>query len=139
MADSGTPPSTENVSSFKIARKPRTYKCAEYNVAWICALPDTELLAARVLLDEEHHTPPYNTQYDRNTYVFGKFEKHKIVIACLPNGRPGNVNADHLTEPMFHTFPNIKISLLVGIEKGVPQESPQDPLEDIYLEDVVIG
>ncbi len=139
MAESGTSTLTEGGSSFKIARGTRTYECADYNVAWICALRDTELLAARILLDEEHNTPAYNTQYDRNIYICGKFGEHKVVVACLPSGRSGNVNAGHLTGPMFHTFPNIKITLLVGIGGGVPPQSAQDPSEDMYLGDVVIG
>ncbi|KAL8748287.1 MAG: hypothetical protein Q9184_007427 [Pyrenodesmia sp. 2 TL-2023] len=98
-------------SPFKIVRGQGTFKCADYNVAWICAL-EIELLAARVLLDEQHTTP---------------------------SGRSGNVNAGHLTGPMFHTFPNIKTTLLVGIGGGVPRQAPQDPLEDIYLGHVVIG
>ncbi|KAL8904950.1 MAG: hypothetical protein Q9207_002944 [Kuettlingeria erythrocarpa] len=125
-------------SPFKIVRGHGTFKCADYNVAWICAL-EIELFAARVLLDEQHATPSYNTNYDRNTYICGKIGEHKVVVACLPSGRFGNVNAGHLTGPMFHTFPNIKITLLVGIGGGVPREAPQDPLEDIYLGDVVIG
>ncbi|KAL8983784.1 MAG: hypothetical protein Q9205_002071 [Flavoplaca limonia] len=139
MAESSTSSSTEASSSFKIVRGHGTSECADYNVAWICALRDTELLAARVLLDEEHTTPPYNTEYDRNTYICGKIGEHKVVVACLPSGRSGNVNAGHLTGPLFHTFPNIKITLLVGIGGGVPRQEPQDPLEDIYLGDVVIG
>ncbi|KAL9015118.1 MAG: hypothetical protein Q9173_000258 [Seirophora scorigena] len=126
-------------SSFKIVRGHGTSKCADYNVAWICALRDTELLAARGLLDEEHTTPPYDTRYDRNTYICGKIGEHMVVVACMPSGRSGNVNAGHLTGPLFHTFPNIKITLLVGIGGGVPRQGPQDPLEDIYLGDVVIG
>ena len=139
MAESSTSTFAESGSSLKIVRETRSYRCADYNVAWICALRDTELLAARVLLDEEHNTPPYNTQYDRNTYVCGKAGAHNVVLACLPSGRSGNVNAGHLTGPMFHTFPNIKITLLVGIGGGVPLQSPQDPLEDTYLGDVVVG
>ncbi|KAL8651856.1 MAG: hypothetical protein Q9210_003030 [Variospora velana] len=126
-------------SSFKIVRGHGAFKCADYNVAWICALRDTELLAARGLLDEEHTTPPYDTKYDRNTYICGKIGEHKVVVACMPSGRSGNVNAGHLTGPLFHTFPNIKITLLVGIGGGVPRQGPQDLLEDIYLGDVVIG
>ena len=117
----------------------KTYQCADYNVAWICALFDTELLAARLLLDEQHGTPSYSNQYDQNTYVYGSFGEHKVVIACLPSGRTGNVNASHLTGPMFHTFPNIKITLLVGIGGGVPLQSSRESSEAMYLGDVVIG
>lgn len=138
MAESSTSSSMEASSSFKIVRGHGKFKCADYNVAWICAL-ETELLAARVLLDEQHTTPSYNTNYDQNTYICGTIGEHKVVVACLPSGRSGNVNAGHLTGPMFHTFPNIKITLLVGTGGGVPRQAPQNLSEDIYLGDVVIG
>ncbi|KAL8850125.1 MAG: hypothetical protein Q9221_004942 [Calogaya cf. arnoldii] len=117
----------------------RTSSSIDYNVAWICALPHIELLAARMLLDKQHNTPQYDTKYDQNTYICGQIGDHKVVVACMPSGRPGNVSAGHLTGPLFHTFPNIKITLLVGIGGGVPRQGHQDPLEDIYLGDVVIG
>ncbi|KAL8643086.1 MAG: hypothetical protein Q9226_008433 [Calogaya cf. arnoldii] len=139
MAESSTSSSIGGASPFKIVRGHATFKCADYNVAWICALRDTELLAARILLDEEHNTPQYDTKYDQNTYICGKVGEHKVVVACMPSGRSGNVSAGHLTGPLFHTFPNIKITLLVGIGGGVPRQGHQDPLEDIYLGDVVIG
>jgi hypothetical protein len=120
-------------------KKTKQLNCAEYNVAWICALPDTELLAARVLLDEEHVTPIFDTKYDRNVYTCGSVGGHRVVLACLPSGRSGNVSASHLTTPMFNTFPNIKITLLVGIGGGVPIDLRAHPREDIYLGDVVVG
>lgn len=129
----------EGDSSFSIVRKHGICKCAEYTVAWVCVLGDTELLAARILLDEEHNTPQYNTEYDRNTYICGKIGEHKVVVACLPSGRSGNLNAGHLTGPLFGTFPNIKITLLVGIAGAVPKPELQGLLDDVYLGDVVIG
>ncbi|EJT71515.1 hypothetical protein GGTG_10772 [Gaeumannomyces tritici R3-111a-1] len=33
----------------------------DYHVAWICPVRDVELLPARLMLDEEHSTPDYNT------------------------------------------------------------------------------
>jgi nucleoside phosphorylase len=114
-------------------------KCSEYTVAWICALR-AELLAARLMLNEEHNPPAYNTNYDENTYVFGSIEGHEVVLASLPKGETGNTNAGRLTGAMFHTFPNIKIALLVGIGGGVPRPhlSPE-PLQNIHLGDVVVG
>ena len=123
----------------RIVKNSETFKCTDYNVAWICALRDTELLAARLLLDEEHRAPSYSTQHDQNTYICGRIGEHMVVVVCFPSGRSGNVNAGHLTGPLFYIFPNIKITLLVGIGGGVPQQSPEDPSEDIYLGDVVIG
>ena len=54
-------------------------------------------------------------------------------------GQSGNVNAGHLTGPMFQTFPNIKITVLVGIGGGVPIHLLREPSEDIYLGDIVVG
>jgi hypothetical protein len=127
-------------ASFKKDRnKTKRLACADYNVAWICALPDTELLVARVLLDEEHVTPIFDTKYDRNVYTCGLVGGHRVVLACLPSGRSGNVSASYLTTLIFNTFPNIKITLLVGIGGGVPIDIRVPAREDIYLGDVVVG
>ncbi|KAI9697369.1 MAG: hypothetical protein M1836_004647 [Candelina mexicana] len=69
MAGSSESPLADKGSSFTIAQRRVNFKCPDYNVGWICALP--KLLAARVLLDEEHEPPSYNTRYDRNTYICG--------------------------------------------------------------------
>jgi nucleoside phosphorylase len=120
--------------------KVKQLRCADYNVAWICALPHVELLAARLMLDEEHTPPSFDNDYDDNTYIFGTIQGHRIVIATLPKGQAGNVNAGRLTGPMFKTFANIKIALLVGVGGGVPKTQPcKSPLEDVHLGDVVVG
>ena len=50
------------------------------------------------------------------------------------------VNAGHLVNPLTRSFPNLKVTLLVGIGGGIPREKPnEDPNEDIRLGDVVIG
>lgn len=116
------------------------YLRTDYNVAWICPLPDVELLPARLMLDERHDPPSIDTTYDDNTYICGMIKGHRVVIATLPKGLTGNVNASRLTGPLFKSFPNIKIALLVGIGGGVPRSEPSnDPLEDIHLGDVVVG
>lgn len=118
----------------------RRLRCADYHVAWICPLADVELLPARLMLDEEHSTPPYDTHYDENTYICGTINGHAVVIATCPQGETGNVNAGRLTGPMFKTFPNIRMALLVGIGGGIPRATvSEDPLEDIHLGDVVVG
>ncbi|KAF2679131.1 hypothetical protein K458DRAFT_394281 [Lentithecium fluviatile CBS 122367] len=55
--------------------------CDDYHVAWVCPLADVELLPARLMLDEEHPTPPYDTHYDENTYICGTINGHAVVIA----------------------------------------------------------
>lgn len=114
--------------------------CADYHVAWVCPLADVELLPARLMLDDEHLTPSYDTHYDENTYICGAINGHAVVIATCPLGETGNVNAGRLTGPMFKTFPNIRMTVLVGIGGGIPRSVPsEDPLDDIHLGDVVVG
>ncbi|KAH7088968.1 hypothetical protein FB567DRAFT_591081 [Paraphoma chrysanthemicola] len=114
--------------------------CSDYHVAWICPLADVELLPARLMLDEEHPAPPYNTHYDDNTYICGSIGGHTVVVATCPQGETGNVNAGRLTGAMFRTFPNIRMAVLVGIGGGIPSsEVSEDPLENVHLGDVVVG
>ena len=123
-----------------MASSDRQLTCADYHVAWICPLADVELLPARLMLDEEHPTPPYNTHYDENTYICGTIKGHTVVVATCPPGETGNVNAGRLTGSMFKTFPNIRMAVLVGIGGGIPQpDVSEDPLDDIHLGDVVVG
>ncbi|KAH6614244.1 nucleoside phosphorylase domain-containing protein [Boeremia exigua] len=114
--------------------------CDDYHVAWICAVADLELLPARLMLDKELPTPPYNTHYDENTYICGLINGHAVVIATCPRGETGNVNSGRLTGSMFKTFRNIRMAVLVGIGGGIP--SPvvsEESLENIHLGDVVVG
>lgn len=114
--------------------------CDDYHVAWICPLADVELRPARLMLDEEHETPPYDTYYDENTYRCGAINGHAVVIATCSQGETGNVNAERLTGPMFKTFPNIRMVVLVGIGGGIPRSTlSNDPLENLHLGDVVVG
>lgn len=123
-----------------MASSNRQLSCADYHVAWICALADVELLPARLMLDEEHPTPPYDTHYDENTYICGAIQGHAVAIATCPHGETGNVNAGRLTGSMFKTFPNIRMAVLVGIGGGIPQADVlEDPLDNIHLGDVVVG
>jgi nucleoside phosphorylase len=118
----------------------KRFSCEDYHVAWICPVADVELLPARLMLDEQHSTPQYDTQYDENTYIYGAIGGHTVVIATCPQGQTGNVNAGRLTGTMFKTFPNIRMAVLVGIGSGIPRvNASKDPLDDIHLGDVVVG
>ncbi|KAL3422946.1 Ankyrin repeat domain-containing protein 50-like protein 3 [Phlyctema vagabunda] len=111
----------------------------QYTVAWLCALPESEQVAARLVLDEKHEAPS-QTIDDENSYFFGSINGHNIVVACLPPGQPGVVSASKLVGPMMRSFPSLKIYLFVGIGGGVPHDPPmKDPEEDIHLGDVVVG
>lgn len=111
-----------------------------YHVAWICPVADLELLPAILMLDEEHDAPEIDTLTDENVYEFGSAAGHNIVLATCRQGMTGNVNISSITSPLFKTFPNIRMTLLVGIGGGVPQpDFFFDPLNDLRLGDVVVG
>ncbi|KAI0382512.1 kinesin light chain [Hypomontagnella monticulosa] len=112
----------------------------DYHVAWICPVSDLEVLPSRLMFDKEHDTPDYDISYDKNIYTCGEMVGHNVVLASCPPGLTGNVNAGHVASPMFNTFPNIYMAVLVGIGGGVPHPIPlEDPAEDIHLGDVVVG
>lgn len=120
--------------------KRRKLKREDYHVAWICPVADLELLPARLMLDEEHDTPQYDTHFDDNTYVCGSIKGHTVVIGTLPAGETANVNAARLSGAMFRTFPSIRMALLVGIGGGIPSATVStDSLENVHLGDVVVG
>ncbi|KAH8122467.1 ankyrin repeat-containing domain protein, partial [Trichoderma asperelloides] len=105
----------------------------DYTVGWICAIT-TEHVAARAFLDEEHALPQFVSPHDNNNYTLGRIGKHNIVIAVLPHGEYGLSSAASVARDMLHSFPNIRIGLMVGIGGGAPSEK-----HDIRLGDVVVS
>ncbi|KAJ4861517.1 ankyrin repeats (3 copies) domain-containing protein [Trichoderma breve] len=88
---------------------PNTRSHADYNVGWVCALPQ-EQTAAMAMLDERHESlskPPTDT----NAYTLGSI-------------------AATVATQMVQTFPSIKIGLLVGIGGGIP---PKVRLGDVVV------
>ncbi|CAH0042641.1 unnamed protein product [Clonostachys rhizophaga] len=105
----------------------------DYTVGWICAIKP-EFIAAQVFLDEPHEDPEYISQHDNNTYALGRMGKHNIAIAALPMGEYGTISAATVARDMMHTFPNIRVGLMVGIGGGAPSDR-----HDIRLGDIVVG
>lgn len=106
---------------------------SEYIVGWICAI-STEYVAAQAFLDEKHEGPEYVSPNDNNDYTLGKVGKHNVVIAVLPGGEYGIASAAIVARDMLHSFPNIRIGLMVGIGGGAPSQK-----HDIRLGDVVVS
>lgn len=104
----------------------------DYTVGWLCAI-SPERIAARMFLDEEHARPDFLSPGDNNAYTLGKMGKHNVVIACLPLGEYGIAAAANVSRDMVRSFPNVRISLLVGVAGGVPCK------HDVRLGDVVVG
>ena len=103
-----------------------------YTVGWISAI-GTENVAAMAFLDEEHEVPNVSTN-DDNVYTLGKIGKHNVVVAVLPDGEYGTDSAACVARDMVHSFPNIRIGLMVGIGGGAPSEK-----HDIRLGDIVVS
>lgn len=104
-----------------------------YTVGWICAIA-TEYVAARAFLDEKHDGPEYVSPNDNNDYTLGRVGKHNVVIAVLPDGEYGTASAAITARDMLHSFPSVRIGLMVGIGGGAPSIK-----HDIRLGDVVVS
>jgi hypothetical protein len=84
----------------------------DYTVGWICAIT-TEYVAAQAFLDEKHSGPEYVSLNDNNIYTLGRVGKHKVVIAVLPDGEYGRAAATSVARDMLHSFPNVRVGLMV--------------------------
>lgn len=60
--------------------------------------------------------------------------KHNVVIAVLPDGEYGTTFAASVPRDMLHSFPNVRIGLMVGIGGGAPSAK-----HDIRLGDIVVS
>lgn len=105
----------------------------DYTVGWICAIA-TEYVAARAFLDLTHDAPEFVSSNDNNDYTLGKIGKHNVVIAVLPEGEYGISSAASVARDMLHSFPNVRIGLMVGIGGGAPSAK-----HDIRLGDIVVS
>lgn len=90
---------------------------AKYTVGWICAI-EPEYVAAQVFLDDVHEGPEVVSPNDSNDYALSRIGKHNVVIATLPEGEYGTSRAAIVGTNMLHSFPNIRIGLMVGIAGG---------------------
>ncbi|KAH8588547.1 hypothetical protein B0O99DRAFT_600681 [Bisporella sp. PMI_857] len=138
---------------FSTARQDLTY--SDYTVGWICALPETELVAACEMLDEEHPMLPA-ADGDTNVYFLGRIGSHNVVIACLPDGSTGKSSAATVAKDMLRSFRKVRFGVLVGVGGGAPYLGNSDnskataegsdeedeefgDIKDIRLGDVVIS
>jgi hypothetical protein len=96
---------------------------SEYNIGWITIKPESELIAARLMLDETHKK--IQISGDPFTYYPGKIGKHNVIISC--SGEAGKHQAAECAVNMMRTFKNIKIGPLSGIGGGVPSPTHEHP------------
>ncbi|KAE8396961.1 hypothetical protein BDV37DRAFT_267043 [Aspergillus pseudonomiae] len=141
--------------------EPQKFSHSDYTVGWICALPETELVAAMAMLEEKHPILPAADPHDANTYALGRIGDHNVVIACLPAATTGKVSAATVAKDMIRSFPAVRFGLMVGIGGGAPyygvqrnsnfrgaqaedddsddSDSDAEDIRDIRLGDVVIS
>ena len=106
----------------------------EYQIGWICAL-QTEVAAAKLMLDEDFGILEEQDSADTNSYTLGKVGKHYVVIAGLPDGQYGTTSATTVAINMTRTFSqSLRIGLMVGIGGGIPSAH-----HDVRLGDIVIS
>lgn len=86
------------------------------------------------LLDRKHAPPTYVATHDNNDYTLGSIGKHNVAIAVLPAGEYGTASAAGVARDILHSFPNIRIGLMVGIGGGAPSAK-----HDVRLGDIVVS
>jgi nucleoside phosphorylase len=119
------------------------FDISEYTIAWIAALAH-ERAAAEELMDEEHDKPKGFHQHsrDQNSYSWGKYGEHNVVVASLPSGLYGLVSAAQVASGLLASLPHLRSGLLVGIGGGLQDEEEASKLKDskkILLGDVVVS
>ncbi|KAK4938509.1 hypothetical protein LTR10_021041 [Elasticomyces elasticus] len=105
----------------------------DYTVGWVCAL-NCESVAACLILDEKRGPPEYRAENDTNAYTLGRVGKHNVAITVFPAGDYGTACAAAVVSHMVHSFPNVRIGLMVGIGGGAPTVD-----HDIRLGDIVVS
>jgi hypothetical protein len=140
---------------------PAKFAHGNYTVGWICALPETELVAAMAILDERHPVLPTTNPHNANLYVLDQINDHNVVITCLPIAITDKVSTTTIAKNIIYSFPAVRFSLIVKISSRAPyngtkrnnnytdsedeeknSKDSKDNLEDIcdiQLSDVVIS
>jgi nucleoside phosphorylase len=109
-----------------MAETPRSFRHEDYTVGWIYALPETELVVARAILDEEHPILSAADNKDTNVYMLGRIGSHNVVIACLPDQITGKVSAATVAKDMLRSFKAIRFGLMVGVGGAAPFPEDHD-------------
>ena len=120
------------LSQHKLEEISEQEKNAKYTIGWICAIY-TEYVAAQTILDERYEIEDVSRN-DNNHYTGGRMGKHNVIIAVLPEGEYGISAAATVATDMLHSFPNVRVGLMVGIGGGAPSRK-----NDVRLGDVVVS
>lgn len=70
---------------------------------------------------------------DTNDYTLGRLGKYNIIIAVLPDGEYRIASTASMAINMLHSFPNVRISLMVGIGSKASSRKHNIRLGDIIV------
>ena len=113
----------------------------DYTIAVICALPK-ESNAVEALIDEdwEEKQKYRKNKEDENSYTMCRIGVHNVVLAFMST--MGKKSSASLATHLRHSFPRIKLSLVVGICGGTPtiRKDPRGPRNiEVLLGDIIIS
>lgn len=74
----------------------------------------------QVFLVEKHDGPEYVSPNDNNVYTSDRVGEHKVVMAVLPDGDCGIAPQQGSRGNMLHSFPTIRIGIMLGIDGSAP-------------------
>jgi nucleoside phosphorylase len=107
----------------------------DFEIAIICAL-HVESDAVETLFDEFWEDIDYGkAPGDINAYALGRIGRHDVILVHMPG--MGKVRAAAVASSCRHSFPHIKLALIVGICGGVPNGT--DDEKEVLLGDVIIS
>lgn len=132
------PPSAEpSISSQAHVLHSKPIHRSQFKVAIFCALP-LEADAVREIFEEiwDQEENYGKSAGDANTYTLGKILHHNVVLVHMAG--MGKGAAAQASSSILSSFPEIKLSLVVGICGGVPSHHPECN-DELILGDVVIS
>ncbi|KAI1048915.1 hypothetical protein LB506_005170 [Fusarium annulatum] len=110
----------------------------DFAVALICAL-SLEFDAVCMIVDEfwdEDGDQFGKADGDHNMYVTGRIDKHNVVIALLGKGK---VNSATSATSLRASYPNISLTILVGVCGAVPSiREKHIGLGDVVISDTIV-
>jgi hypothetical protein len=95
------------------SQRPRLFN-TEYTIGWICAIRP-EHVAARCFLDEEPEGLDSRSPGDSNSYTLGRCGVHNVFVVLRLFGEYGTSSATAIAKDLLHSFPNVRVGLMVGI------------------------